>query len=146
MCWQEDIFSGDINSNDAKGEKRDHHEISLTTTTSEDEYVNNKQGTMTTSQDKDTNNKEGLPMACHCEDANNKEGTTMTCDDKDTNNKKGKTTTSQDDSDNKQMTATQHCTALFTMNAFPVTEKYKRTTGNRLQIQQSVRDKYCVYR
>jgi hypothetical protein len=38
----------------------------------------------------------------------------------------------------------QHCTTFFTMNAFPVTEKYKRTTENRLQIQQSVFNKYCV--
>ena len=172
LCWQEDIVSINFKLNDAKGKKRDHHEI-CSSTTNQDKHANNKKGTMNTSYDEDTNasnkggttktsegedasNKDGTTMTSEYEDASNKGGSTMTSDDEDKKTKEGTQMTCQDDANNKQMTAD---TTLYRIihnvkvecfkdldYAFPFIEDHKRATGNWQRIQQSVLDKYCVHR
>ena len=120
LCWQEDIVSINFKLNDAKGKKRDHHEICSSTTT-QDEDANNKKdrtrtsqdkdaiasdegGTMTTNQDKHANNKKGTMNTSYDEDTNasNKGGTTKTSEGEDASNKDGTTMTSEyEDASNK---------------------------------------------
>ena len=163
LSWQEDSILGDINLNDAKGKKRDHHEISSTTATTQDEDTYNKEGTTTTSQDEqdanssneggttttseeeDASNSGGTTTTSEYKDASNKGGTTVTSDDEEKNNKEGTTMTCQDDTNNKQMTAVTtlyriiHSTKVECFkdldDAFLFIEEYKRATANRLQIQ-----------
>ena len=111
-----DIVSGNAKASDAKGKKRDHQEMSSTTTTSN--------GKATSGNGKATN-----------------KSSYYSCDVSDDKHQMTTDTTLYRILHSAKIDCFKDLD-----DAFPFIEKYEMMTGNRLRIQQSVLGKYRVYR
>ncbi|KAI2509096.1 MULE transposase domain [Fragilaria crotonensis] len=144
LCWQEDIapLPNGKKALQAVGKKRDHNEISLTSAPTRQDYSNNNDEGTTRRTTRRSNTK----MATS--------GSTKERDDADASSVKNG---ADDDACNSEQMMVD--TTLYRImhkakidcfkdldDAFPIIEKYETMTRNRLRIQQSVVDKFRVYR